>query len=223
MYLIGDVHGKIDRYLKLVNELPASAQSIQVGDMHIGFPRVCLPTMKHHKFIRGNHDHPQKCKEHANFLGEYGYLEQERLFYMGGAISIDWRIRRNGVLWWEAEQLSDAELNDAAKLYGEVRPRVVVSHECPAGVVREVLKGLIGNCFLEKAECINSRTCQALQRMFEIHKPEIWTFGHYHVNKEFVIDSTTFRCVAELSVFEIPAEQVCSGGSVRGLSKGWDA
>jgi hypothetical protein len=38
--------------------------------------------------------------------------------------------------------------------------------------------------------------------MFEAHQPETWVFGHYHVDRDFELKGTHFRCCAELSTFE---------------------
>jgi hypothetical protein len=47
--------------------------------------------------------------------------------------------------------------------------------------------------------------------MFEAHQPSAWYFGHFHINREFVIAQTTFRCLGEMAVYEVPepAFQAC--------------
>jgi len=35
--------------------------------------------------------------------------------------------------------------------------------------------------------------------MFEAHQPSAWYFGHFHINREFLIGETKFRCLAEMS------------------------
>jgi hypothetical protein len=65
---------------------------------------------------------------------------------------------------------------------------------------------LVGNYFAAKADCINSRTCVALQRMLDIHRPEKFYGGHYHVSREFGLNGTSLRCLAELKMCEVPAE-----------------
>jgi predicted phosphodiesterase len=49
----------------------------------------------------------------------------------------------------------------------------------------------------------NTRTGLALQAMFEIHQPEVWLFGHWHINKVQKIGATNFICLAELSFIDI--------------------
>ena len=89
-------------------------------------------------------------------------------------------------------------------LYEETKPDYVLSHECPTEAVLFMLQGLIGQYFEAKRDCVQSRTAQALQLMYEIHQPKEWCFGHYHVDKTFHLkpDSRTkFTCVAELSQY----------------------
>jgi hypothetical protein len=43
-----------------------------------------------------------------------------------------------------------------------------------------------------------SITRQALNIMFEIHKPDFWFFGHWHDRRNWSIDGTRFVCLAEL-------------------------
>ena len=69
--------------------------------------------------------------------------------------------------------------------------------------LEEVLRGLVGNYFAAKADGLNSRTCVALQQMLEVHPPEIWAFGNYHISREFKIGGTRFRGLAELEVYEL--------------------
>ena len=63
-----------------------------------------------------------------------------------------------------------------------------------------LLHGLAGNYYSAKADCATSRTCVALQRMLEIHRPERFFGGHYHVSREFALNGTVFRCLGELEL-----------------------
>ena len=146
-----------------------------------------------------------KCRENKNYLGDYGYLPEDRLFWLAGAFSIDKDYRIPGISWWEDEELSYSELETAIALYAEKKPEYVLSHECPARAGRALLDGLMGPYFSAKGDCCTSRTSQALQAMFEIHQPKEWVFGHYHVDKQFKLagSDTLFTCVAELSTYEL--------------------
>jgi len=88
---------------------------------------------------------------------------------------------------------------------------MVISHTAPSVAAKEILKDLNGSYFLNKHGDVESRTSKALQEMFESHQPSAWYFGHFHINREFLIGETKFRCLAEMTVHEVPepAFQAC--------------
>src|ERR1700693_679215 len=181
--IIGDIHGHTKTYQKwLRDNLDPAHRSIQIGDMGLGFAGVGLPAPGQpplegdNKFFRGNHDSPEKCKAHKNYLGDYGYLDGDKLFWLAGAFSIDRAYRIEGISWWADEELSCRELEKAIDLYLQVKPRFVLSHEAPAKAANVLLASLLGPYFLAKGECANSRTGQALEAMLIMHQPEKWIF-----------------------------------------------
>ena len=198
MIFIGDVHGKIDRYLEKLGDKP----SLQIGDMGLGFEGVHLPSLaSQHRFIRGNHDNPQTCRRHQNYAGDYGYDFAPKLFYLGGAYSVDKQWRVPGVSWWEQEEMSTRALRSALKTYSEARPEIVATHDCPESVSRYLLGTILIGFRPEKL--VRTRTGQALQAMLEIHRPKVWVFGHYHIDKDFEMDGTRFICLNELSTIDL--------------------
>jgi len=204
LFLIGDIHGRIDEYLKLLASLPPGSRSIALGDMYIGRPGVHLPELPpEHKFLRGNHDDPALCRAHPNFLGDYGYMSDDDLFFVSGALTASWRVLGNSKYWYADEEMSDSVLNEAIGLYKETRPKLVISHTAPSKGAKEILKDLNGSYFLNKHGDVESRTSRALQEMFEAHRPSAWYFGHFHLNREFLIGETQFRCLAEMAAFEV--------------------
>jgi hypothetical protein len=201
VYLIGDIHGKIDRYQALLESLPAGPRSIQLGDVFLGRPDVCLPSMdRRHTFLQGDHDNPTLCATHENFLGRFGYLPDDNLIFVSGAQTASWRVLGSSKFWCSDEQLSEAEFQEAIELYAKVRPRILIAHEFPQEAVPDLLRGLVGNYFAAKADCITSRTCVVLQRMLDTHRPERFYGGHYHISRELVLNGTTFRCLGELEM-----------------------
>src|ERR1700693_5291578 len=112
--VIGDVHGKTGLYKRLVRSMPPGQRSIQVGDMGIGFEGVRIHNMSmDHRWFRGNHDNPDKCRKHPNYLGDWGYDPETKIFWLAGAFSIDRAWRTEGVSWWADEELSNLELQKA--------------------------------------------------------------------------------------------------------------
>lgn len=204
MIFIGDVHGHIKGLEWILDHDPSTAGKLcfQVGDMGLGFKGVDLRTypLGRFKFIRGNHDSPATCRGHANYAGDYGYILGHKLFYLGGAWSIDQKWRTEGVSWWQDEELSTVELNSALSLYLDVRPKYVVTHEAPTWAAYRILTYLTGS---KNVEFENTRTSQVLQQMFENHKPVEWIFGHYHVDTSFDIGGCKFTCLNELSKYEV--------------------
>jgi hypothetical protein len=203
LVVIGDVHGYTKTYQKFVRKLHEGQRSVQIGDMGLGFAGVGLPAPGQpplgdsHKFFRGNHDSPEKCRAHKNHLGDFGYLPDDKLFWCAGAYSIDRDMRVEGQTWWPDEELSNQELEKAIDLYALMLPRFVLSHEAPEKASKVLLYDLQGAYFSAKLECTGSRTAQALQIMLDIHQPEEFVFGHYHVDKQFYVPGykTKFVCV----------------------------
>ena len=200
MIFIGDILDDDYRsYQKLLAQL-GDQPSIQVGDFGCGFPNSKLPKSfpSPHRFIRGNHDNPEVCRTHPNYLGDYGYLEDEDLFYYGGAESIDKNERIQGVSWWPEEEIGIVEGYHALDLYQEKKPLAVVSHDCPGSILGYVLDMMGKHRWRE-----GSRTSQILDALYHAHQPNIWVFGHYHQTIEFRQGKTLFVCVGSDEYKEI--------------------
>ena len=205
--IIGDVHGDFDAYVEITK---TCERSIQIGDFGAGFSTKSsnkldedgshMPMLSpNHKFIRGNHDNPALCKMHPNWIPDV--TVEGNKFFMGGAHSIDQRNRNIGINWWDDEELSYEELNNAIDIYAAAKPRYVFTHDCPE-IVGAVFFG--GNSYKVRH---NSSTMQALSMMFDIHQPEAWFFGHYHQYKYAFVKGTRFVCVPILTAFEYDFEE----------------
>lgn len=206
--IIGDVHGKTGDYKRLVRSMPPDQRSIQIGDMGVGFQGVRIHEMSmNHRWFRGNHDAPAKCRAHKNYLGDWGYLPEDKLFWIAGAFSIDRAWRVEGISWWPDEELSVEELGRVYDYYVETKPKYVISHEAPSKAAARMLMDLtIGGdpgYFSAKLDCCHSRTAQAMQAMLDVHQPDEWVFGHYHVSKTFDAQGTKFTCVPELGIYDL--------------------
>ena len=196
IFVIGDIHGKIKQYEELVEHIhqenPAS-YTFQVGDMGVGFKGIPLPDIsKDDVWISGNHDNHKACKKSPSYLGNFGFATftgEEPVFYMRGAYSIDKHLRVEGISWWESEELTSNELDQAIAFYKLIKPKYVVTHDCPESVKNQLWPEFDGPI---------TRTRQALQTMFDFHKPKAHFFGHYHQSKDVVIDGTNFVCLKEL-------------------------
>jgi Icc-related predicted phosphoesterase len=204
---VGDVHGlRYDLELILSN-LPEDVTSvIQVGDMGVGFGQgdywhESLDEMMLNvkgRFIRGNHDNPAVCKEMMSWIPD-GLVENDVMF-VGGSWSIDYQCRTMGVDLWEDEELSYEELDRMLSIYNLVRPKVMVTHDCPLSVSKELF---IDNGKSFSKQQYKTRTGLALERMFELHQPELFIFGHWHSDADQVINGTRFICLNELSYVDV--------------------
>lgn len=214
---IGDVHGKTDQYQKKLRQRFAGQNTFQLGDMGFGFPNT--PGLHQdimyngdHRWIRGNHDDPAVCRKVINYAGDYGYLPEYDLFFLGGAYSIDYAWRTPGRSWWHDEELSYPELAKAISLYEKVKPKYVASHDTASSAATRLLTEITGGFRPEKMPSANSRTAVALEQMFQIHQPKEWVFGHYHIDKSFEWRGTKFTCINELSVYTITDEPLIVTG-----------
>jgi Icc-related predicted phosphoesterase len=201
MLFVGDVHGKFDEYFDLIEGHPSS---IQVGDFGLGFPETLPEDIKglercwengDHRFVLGNHDNPEVCRTQPNFIPS-GIDVATGIFCLGGATSVDRESRIPGVSWWEEEEHSYEELMHLINAYEEAKPSVVVAHECPDAVARTLFR------WYTDSRC-ESRTRQALETCFQLHKPDLFVFGHWHESRRRNILGTEFICLAELECIEI--------------------
>jgi predicted phosphodiesterase len=192
MLVIGDVHGKVDNYWKILQKHKGT--SIQVGDF--GFKKqhdwhLANIDYSQHQINFGNHDDYSYLYE-PHSLSNWSYAYEAKLMTIRGAYSIDKAYRTEYLDWWANEELNYSEMQQAVDFYNFNKPKIIISHDCP----HEVRKQLFG---------INDKsiTSDGLQVMFENHQPDLWIFGHHHKSKNEVINGTRFVCLAELETFVI--------------------
>lgn len=212
MIIIGDVHGggavrflqdkkpvgmlsaerKLDVYFNIVRGL--KQPTIQLGDL--GFKREHEWFLKNvdynqHKVLFGNHDHmPLVNGPHS--LGDYALLDGG-IMAIRGACSIDRNIRTVGLDWFHDEELSMEKCEEVISVFEEKRPRIVLTHDCPARICREMHNG----------NEHKSRTNQLFDACFSRHQPELWVYGHHHFSFNTHINGTKFICLGELEILEL--------------------
>lgn len=200
---LGDVHGDWNVLNKILQK-HKNKTIVQVGDLGLGFESQYVLNInsglweasvnndpktfpENFRFIRGNHCNPEVSRIYPNYLGDFGYNKELGIFYVSGAWSIDRENRTQGIDWWPEEELSIEQLNQAIDLYKEIRPEIIVSHTCPEFVANQLINR-------SHKRYTDQRTEIALDRMFQIHKPKYWIFGHWHVVWRKNIDETNFVC-----------------------------
>lgn len=218
--IIGDVHGQIETedlipgvprtYLEAIADVEFS---LQVGDM--GDSQTYRQLNAHvdpvrHRFFPGNHDHFGSFPPHC--LGDFGRIQLGgvEVFYIRGAASTDKeKLIRTGqqlgkTLWFEQEELTDREMDAAAKAYLAAKPSIVVTHDAPADIARLVSEYMERHRRRTVARIFRpSRTNLFLTRLQEGHAPRLWVFGHHHHDWSYQEGPTHFRCLGELSCIDI--------------------
>ena len=214
--IVGDIHGNFNEYsfynlgvgrTRHMGDPMPPERSIQVGDFGIGFyspywhksVNDWMKVHTGHRFIRGNHDNPAMCKNMAGYIAD-GTVEND-VMYIGGAWSIDHAYRTEGVDWWRDEELSIDELNKLVDVYKTVKPRVMITHDCPTTVAWDMF--LFRGDGLAGGQQIKTRTAEALQAMWELHQPEEWYFGHWHITRDMTLRGTKFQCLGELDFIDV--------------------
>lgn len=190
--VIGDVHGKLKEYQKIVDK--HNGLSIQVGDF--GFKKEHSWHLQnidsiHNKVCFGNHDdYTFLLKPHS--LGDFNNDFFPDTMTIRGAKSIDRIYRKENIDWWANEEMNMVEMQNAVDVYEIKKPKIVISHECPNIVKRDIFG------IMEK-----SITSNGFQMMFELHPPDLWIFGHHHKSINTMIGGTNFICLKELETFII--------------------
>ena len=209
--LIGDIHGMVNDYkVYAIDEF--KGPTIQVGDFGVGFGQSDYwhegindyHDAGNHRFIRGNHDNPAQCKAMSSWIPD-GTVENDVMF-IGGAWSIDnpvappgWHRRTPGVDWWFDEECSDEQFEHFLKVYRIVRPRVMITHDCPAIVSYKMFWG----SGLLRGPTYPNRTSAWFDRFIDAHQPEAWYFGHWHHTMAYKHGRTMFQCIGEFDYVDV--------------------
>ncbi len=192
--IIGDPHGKLDQYKKIISN---SENTLSVGDL--GFKnewdeitRFVSEIDGFHKNNPGNHEYGPYVDNHKLSTGNFQFFDALNLFTVRGAESIDKHLRTEGIDWFANEELNYQEQLAAFDEYCRVKPKVVISHDCPQTVMTSLF-GYTGK----------SQTRTMLEMMFQEHQPQLWVFGHHHKSKDVQINGTRFVCLNELETLTI--------------------
>jgi len=209
--IIGDIHGMINDYKGYsINSFVGPI--IQLGDFGVGFGQSdywhesidTYNTLHTARFIRGNHDNPSQCKKMKSWIPD-GTVDSDVMF-IGGAWSIDnpvappgWYRRTAEVDWWYDEECSDEQFEKFYNTYVTVKPRVMITHDCPHTIAGE----MFWNSGFLQGPRYSTRTGNFLQRLFAAHQPDEWYFGHWHKTMQYKSGRTMFQCVGELDYVDV--------------------
>ena len=196
--LIGDLHGKYEKYHRILSRTEENPYTLQIGDF--GFKYDTLKNVDHtkHLILPGNHDNYDTCYKYRHFLQDYGYMinfNNIDFFYYRGANSIDKQYRTIGIDWWDNEEVKIEGFMKARELYRDIKPEVMITHDCPQDIALQMLKP--GQRVYENI------TSWALQELYNIHQPKLWFFGHWHQSVKIQHGNTQFVCLNELETYTL--------------------
>lgn len=211
--LLSDTHGKVGSYFQFLEQAEADEfDTFQLGDFGFSHQFNLLQNKiesknwkQTHRLIKGNHcAYNMKTDWH---LGDFGVLNYSvPTFYVRGAFSIDKMYRTPGIDWFPEEELSFAEGELALEEYDTVKPKIMLTHECPYTISQMVGDPRILLDFGFDPTTFSTKTNRLLEMMFNRHQPELWVFGHYHTAFDKTVDGCRFVCLPELGTFEIEAK-----------------
>jgi len=210
--IIGDVHGKLDKLIEIV---AGAEYSLCVGDIGFEYSKLLPYSSEHLKCLAGNHDNYSKRDgkyfvQTPHFLGDFGTWSVPDfgdIFFVRGGYSIDKHRRIFGFNWWHAEELTHIEMNAALDLYMKIKPKFVVTHECPVEIIPYV-----STAPEDWGKIEPSNTAKLLQTMFECHQPLVWIHGHHHFRWSDIVNGTQFISLEELGYVDyvdFPMNEAC--------------
>lgn len=206
--LIGDVHGKVSRYVPIAIN---AEHSIQIGDMGFRGTYQLLRDMQldpiRHKFLPGNHDDYMVLPNEFS-LPDFGVLEDTtfgKVFFVRGAFSIDKNQRVPYLDYFPTEELGYKQSAEAYAMYMDEKPDIVLSHDGPTLATRKISSQAILTKFGWNPNTFLTSTVRMLNSMLDNHVPKMWVFGHYHKPLDQVISGCRFICLAELQYYDLLA------------------
>lgn len=113
-------------------------------------------------------------------------INGKRILSCGGADSVDWYRRTEGLSWWKEETISQADIDRVPAGHYDY----VFTHCCPLSVFDDNRVYLITLSALDQSK-INHNSEEKLEDLSNKITFDNWYFGHYHIDKKF---DNGFRC-----------------------------
>jgi predicted phosphodiesterase len=220
IYIIGDIHGKFSNLKKLIDKTDLrDCHLICVGDLGLGFQydeqgeRYMCELFNNFlaerdiefKSIRGNHDDPKYFTgdsrislSHFKMLPDYHFetLNGEKFLFVGGAISIDRRLRIEGRSYWKDEtfELKDDKI---------VECDVLITHSTPTWLGPFDKQGILSWCDKDEylwRDCLKER--EDITLLYRAANPKKSYSGHFHQHFITEQDGCIARILDELEIVE---------------------
>lgn len=182
--IVGDVHGEFGELNKLINSKKPD-MIIACGDFGYWPNHKCdLTTIKLQGtklllWVDGNHEDFWALKDRKSDeivpgiiympRGSTYTLEDGRnILFMGGAHSIDKIYRTVGIDWFPEETINQSDMMNLP----DMKIDIFITHTCPYELVPIMIKYYSGKDY--------EPSNQALSQLWDIYKPDLWYFGHWH-------------------------------------------
>lgn len=145
-------------------------------------------------FVDGNHDDATQLHRFdpgQNLGGSITHLPRgwrwewhgRTWLALGGAVSLDKAVRREGVSWWPEEEITGKQ---AEKVIADGPAEVLLSHDCPSGVVHTFPPP---PSFWDLADLArNDRHRERLQGVVDAVQPRWLLHGHLHRSYQLTTD-----------------------------------
>lgn len=201
---IGDVHREFEK-LKRICRFWQNHTIIGIGDVGLMLgtdDTLVFPS--NFRFFRGNHDNPQICRNHPQYMVDYGIMDGDKsTFYVAGGFSVDANKRVPGVDWWADEQLSREDMEMALQEYSETKPELLVCHEAPYFAHKHLTEKVCEkNPYLMRYSCFDGNaTAYLIEEMVKIHKPDEIVCGHWHISLDFVANDVKIRVLNRMELY----------------------
>lgn len=217
IYIVGDTHGDWDVLFGRIDRADIKdCVLLHVGDIGIGFKS---PDKQKREFdllnnrfqkrnimfkgIRGNHDDPsyflgQYNFSHFELLPDYSYriFNGEKFLFVGGAVSVDRRLRVPNMSWWENEEfVLRPELVEKVD--------VLITHSAPNWIGPSDKAGISGWCEKDPTlwdECVKER--EKHNELIKLCCPTKHYCGHFHVSAFTSVNGCDSRILNILEIIE---------------------
>lgn len=219
VYILGDVHGKWEElFAEIKNHEIKDCYLICVGDLGVGFKDSHTKEIRTLEIansfffnrdinflsIRGNHDAPaffnKEIQTFSNLrlIPDYHveFINDQKFLFVGGATSIDRKMRKLNVSYWEDETF-------VLKPDFIVECDVLITHSAPIWIGPVDKQGILGWCDRDEylwRDCMKER--DDLTLLYKLAKPKKAFCGHFHEHFIANFDGCQARILGELEIVE---------------------
>lgn len=196
----GDVHGAFKRLNALINKYKHRLDLIiccgdfgywpSHSDGHMSIKTYGIPLL----WCDGNHeDHWALQDRTSNEIvkdvfymprgSTYNLKDGRTIMFIGGADSIDKEYRTLGIDWFPDEVITQKDLMNLP----DIKVDIFITHTCPLEIHH-----ILARHYEKEKEPSN----HALSSLWQIYKPDLWIFGHWHYYHEGKIGDTKWYALS---------------------------